>query len=127
MEHITSKSILQHLQSACSPYGSSRLGFEPHKVGTHSLRSEAAMEMYLREIPVYTIMLLGRWSSDTFLCYIHKQAERFLCNNSKKMLTFRSFHHIPDIAPRQISSEDPRQRNHRNNAEMRRNIGGDKS
>jgi hypothetical protein len=127
MEHITSKSILQHLRAACSSYGSARLGFEPHEVGTHSLRSGAAMEMYLGEIPVYTIMLIGRWSSDAFLRYIRKQVEQFSRNVSKKMLTFRSFRHIPDIAPRRISSDDPRQRNHRNNAETRRNIGGDKS
>jgi hypothetical protein len=74
------------------------------------------MEMYLGEIPIYTIMLIGRWSSDDFLRYIRKQVEQFLRNAAKKMLTFRSFRHIPDIAPRQISSEDPRQRIHRNNA-----------
>ena len=124
MEHKTSKNILQHLGSACSSYGSARLGFEPHRVDTHSLRSGAAMEMYLGEIPVYTIMLIGRWSSDTFLRYIRKQVEQFSRNVAKKMLTFRFryFRHIPDIAPRRISSEDPRQRNHRNNVEKRRNI-----
>jgi len=99
MEHITSKTILQYLQSACSSYGSACLGFEPHKVGTHSLRSGAAMEMYLGEIPVYTIMLIGSWLSDTFLCYNRKQVEQFSCNVTKKMLTFRSFRHILDIAP----------------------------
>jgi hypothetical protein len=83
--------------------------------------------MYLGEIPVYTIMLIGRWSSDAFLHYIRKQVEQFSRNVLKKMLTFQSFCHIPDIAPRRISSEGPRQRNHRNNAETRRNIGGDKS
>ena len=77
MEHITSKSILQHLRSAYSSYGSACLGVEPHEVGTHSLRSGAAMEMYLGEIPVYTIMLIGRWSSDAFLHYIRKQVEQF--------------------------------------------------
>jgi hypothetical protein len=91
------------------------------------MRSGAAMEMYLGEIPVYTIMLIGRWSSDAFLRYIRKQVEQFSRNVSKKMLTFRSFCHIPDITPRRKSSEDPHQRNHCNNAEMRRNIRGDKS
>ena len=67
MEHITSKNILQHLRSACSSHGSTHFGFEPHEVGTHSLRSGAAMKMYLGEIPVYTIMLIGKWSSDAFL------------------------------------------------------------
>ncbi len=80
------------------------------------------MEMYLGEIPVNTIMLIGRWSSDAFLRYIQKQVEQFLRNVAKKMLTFWSFHHIPGIGPRRISSEDPRQRNHRNNAETRRNM-----
>jgi hypothetical protein len=46
---------------------------------------------------------------------------------AKKMLTFWSFRHIPDLNPRWISSEDPRQRNHRNNAKTRRNIGNGKS
>jgi hypothetical protein len=81
MEHITSKTILQHLRAACATIGSACLGFEQHKIGTHSLHSRAAMEMYLGEIPVYTIMLIGRWSSDAFLRYICKQV-----NNSCKML-----------------------------------------
>ncbi len=127
MEHITSKNIRQRLRSACSSYGSARLSFEPHEVGTHLLRSGAAMEMYLGEIPIYTIMLIGRWSSDAFLRCIQKQVEQFSRNVAKKMLIFWSFRHIPDIAPRRISSEDPRQRNHRNNAETRQKIGRDKS
>ena len=84
------------------------------------------MEMYPGKIPIYTIMLIGRWSSDAFLCYIRKQVEQFLHKVAKKMLTFRSFHHILDIAPQRISSKDPRQCNHRNNAETRQNIGGNK-
>jgi hypothetical protein len=35
------------------------------------------MEMYLAAVPVYTIMLIGRWSSDAFLQYIRKQDEQF--------------------------------------------------
>ncbi len=85
------------------------------------------MEMYLGEIPVYTIMLIGRWSSDAFLCYIRRLVEQFSLNVSKKMLTFRSFRHIPYIAPWRISSEDPRQCDHCNNAETRIHIGGNKS
>jgi len=56
------------------------------------------MEMYLGEIPV-SIMLIGRCSSDAILCYIRKLGEQFSRNILKKMLTFRSFRHIPDIAP----------------------------
>jgi hypothetical protein len=33
------------------------------------------MEMYLGEVPVYTIMLMGRWSSNAFLL-LHMQTGR---------------------------------------------------
>ena len=127
IEYLTSKNVLQHLQSACATIGSACLSFEPHKLGTHSLPTGAAMDMYLSEVPVYIIMLQGRWSSNAFLCYIWKQIEQFSRNVVKKMLTFWSFHHIPDITPWQVSLEDPHQRNHCNDAKMRTNIGRDKS
>ena len=73
------------------------------------------------------IMLIGRWSSDAFLRYIRKQVEQFSQHVAKQMLTFRSFRTVPNIAPRVVSNEDPRQRNHRDNAETRRNIGRDAS
>jgi hypothetical protein len=85
------------------------------------------MEMYLAGVPVYTIMLIGRWSSNAFLRYIQKQVEQLLRHVAKQMLTFRSFRTIPDIAPCVVSIEDPQQRNHCDNAETRQNIGGDRS
>ena len=95
------------------------------EVGTHSVRSGAAMAMYLGECPVYTIMMIGRWSSDAFLRYIRKQIEQFSHNVSCKMLKFETHRHVPD--PKRISHMDPRQRNHKDNAETRKNIGGDLS
>ncbi len=123
IELLTSDMVTTTLRAAVMAIGSDQLGFTPDEIGTHSLRSGAAMQMYLGEIPVYTIMLIGRWSSDAFLRYIRKQVEQFSHDVSRKMLTFLSFRHIPDIAPRRISPNDPRQRNHRDNAETRQNIG----
>jgi hypothetical protein len=57
------------------------------------------MVMYLASAPVYTIMLIGRWSSDAFLCYIRKQVEQFSKQVAKQMLTFQPFRTTPDIAP----------------------------
>ena len=122
-EQITSRQVITFLRAACATIGSARLGFEPKEIGTHSLRSGAAMEMYLAAVPVYTIMLIGRWSSDAFLRYIRKQVEQFSKDVAQKMLTHRSFWMIPDIAPRTVSNEDPRQCNHCDNAETRKNIG----
>jgi hypothetical protein len=61
----------------------------------------------MSSIPIYTIMLIGRWSSNAFLRYIRKQVEQFLWNVAKKMLTFCSFCHISDINPRIISTDNP--------------------
>ncbi len=85
------------------------------------------MEMYLAGVPVYTIMLIGRWLSNAFLRYIRKQVEQFLRHVAKQMLMFWLLRMIPEIAPRVVLIKDPRQRNHCNNAETRQNIGGNMS
>jgi len=64
------------------------------------------MAMYLGECPVYTIMLIGRWSSDAFLGYIRKQVMEFSHNVSKRMLKFQNYRHIPNFE-HQIPANDP--------------------
>ncbi len=91
LDKITSTQVLSALRAASNAVGSARLGFEPSEMGTHSLCSGAAMEMYLAGVPVYTIMLIGRWLSDAFLRYIRKQMEQFSRHVAKQMLTFWSF------------------------------------
>jgi hypothetical protein len=102
------------------------LGISKQEMGTHSIRSGVAMVMYLGKCPVYTIMLIGWWSSDAFLHYIHKQVMQFSHNVSKKMLHFKNYQHVPNYDHR-IAANDPRVRNDSNNAETRRNISGDAS
>ena len=53
------------------------------------------MAMYLDEIPIYTIMLIGRWSSDAFLDYIRKQVDQFTYNIAERMLKHLDFRHLP--------------------------------
>ena len=43
------------------------------KVGTHSLRSVAAMATFLESMPIFLIMMIGRWSNDGFLKQFRKQ------------------------------------------------------
>ena len=123
IEHITSKEVVVALRMAAKAVGKDKLGFEPEELGTHSVRSGAAMQMFLGECQVYVIMMIGRWSSDAFLRYIRKQVEQFSHNVSRRMLRYEFFRHIPDYAPR-TSRLDPRQRNHPDNGETRRNIAG---
>jgi hypothetical protein len=78
--HVTSTQVVNALRDVVGAIGETCLGIAKHGVGTHSLRSGAAMAMYLGECPVYTIMLIGRWSSDAFLWYILKQVMEFSHN-----------------------------------------------
>jgi len=64
---IDSKMLLDKLRAAATAIGINELGFIMEDIGLHSLRSGTAMAMYLSSIPVFTIMLISRWSSDAFL------------------------------------------------------------
>ena len=78
MHKFSGKDLLMHLQRAAASLGSDSLGYTPDQIGLHSARSGAAMAMYLAGVPVFTIMLLGRWSSDAFLRYIRKEVQEFI-------------------------------------------------
>jgi hypothetical protein len=126
LEHITSKMMVNALEAAVEAVGRDVVNIQAGEIGTHSIRSGAAMAMYLGEVPVYTIMMLGRWSSDAFLRYIRKQVEQFSHNVSKKMIKHQFHRHVPQV-DRTISRHDPRQRNHPSNEQTRVNVGGDAS
>jgi hypothetical protein len=51
----------------------------------------------IEEFPVYMIILIGRWSSNAFLLYIHKQVQEFSRNISTNMMQNESFFTIPSI------------------------------
>ena len=74
---ISAELLLAKIRSNVAIIGKDALGFGPSDVGTHSNHSATAMAMYLAGVPVYTIMLVGQWSSDAFLKYIHRQVLEF--------------------------------------------------
>jgi hypothetical protein len=95
IEHITSKEIIDAINASAEAIGWEKLGVKKGDFGTHSIRSGGAMAMYLDEIPIYTIMLIGRWSSDAFLAYIRKQVDQFTYNIAERMLKHLDFRHLP--------------------------------
>ena len=65
--------MITALRAAAKAIEEDTLGFKISEIGTHSLRSGAAMTMTLDQIPVYVIIMIDRWSSDAFLItYIQK-------------------------------------------------------
>ena len=101
---VRATQILSAIRAAVKIIGPTQLGFASSEVGTHSIRSSAAMAMYLAGVPVYTIMLIGRWSSDAFLRYIRRQVQEFSSGVSARMLITTDYFTIPEHA----SIEDPR-------------------
>jgi hypothetical protein len=110
---IPSTMILQRIRSAVKYLGKDKLGFTEDDVGTHSNRSGGAMGMFLAGTPVYTIMLLGRWSSDAFMRYIRKQILNMSHGVSSKMITFEEFYTVPDFV-HNAAGGDLRSRNKNN-------------
>ena len=64
------------------------------EIGTHSLRSGAAVALFLAHTSVLKIMILGRWSSAAFLRYIRPQVMEWTAGMSTAMLTNPDFHHV---------------------------------
>jgi hypothetical protein len=98
--------MVNALEAAVEAVGRDVVNIQAGEISTHSIRSGAAMAMYLGEVPVYTIMMLGRWSSDAFLRYIRKQVEQFSHNVSKKMILHQFHRHVPQV-DQTISRHDP--------------------
>jgi hypothetical protein len=83
IEHITSDELINAIDAAAESIGCERLGLRKGDLGLYSIRAGAAMAMYLDKIPIYTIVMIGRWSSDVFLQYNRKQVESFSHNVAK--------------------------------------------
>jgi hypothetical protein len=94
------------LRQSLRTVDSEALNIKADECGLHSLRSSAAMAMYLNGIPVYTIMLLGRWSSDAFLRYIRKQVSEFSRGVARKMIQRPVYYHVSHA-----QHDDPRTHN----------------
>ena len=89
---ITSKTVLQKLRQAVARIGGSRLGYDAGRVGTHSIRSGAAMAMFLvLGVPVETIQLIGRWRSRSFMRYLRIQVPDITKNVASRMTLRESF------------------------------------
>lgn len=116
--HLHATHILNRLRTAVDFIGPAELGFTSADIGLHSIRSGAAMSMYLQGIPVYVIMLLGRWCSDAFLRYIRRNVQEFSAGVSRKMIANPLFFTVPSA-----DREDPRACGHRQNLQHNLNLG----
>ena len=57
----------------CVPGTAGTAGLEP--LQGHGIRIDTTLFYLLKGVPIETIKVMGRWSSDAFLCYLHKHAQ----------------------------------------------------
>ena len=88
--------------------GASTFGYGASEIGIRSIRSGAAMGLFLMNHPVAKIMILGRWSSDAFLDYIRPQVLEWTNQLSTDMIRNDSFFDAADS--RRAESSDQRTR-----------------
>ena len=88
--------------------GKATLGYSSDEIGTKSIRSAAAMAMFMDDTPVFMIMLMGRWSSDAFLKYLRRQVLEFSKGMSRRMVKNEYLYSIPN---HQTDINDPRTQN----------------
>jgi hypothetical protein len=89
---LTGEFLLDRLRTTCSTYGGkAEFGFDPHEIGTKSIRSGAAMSLFLMNNFSDRIMLLGRWLSKAFLVYIRPQVLEWTNNMLMDMTQADSF------------------------------------
>jgi integrase len=94
VKHVSAEFINRQIKLAVKATGLDRRGFPLASVSSHSLRAGGAMAMHLNGVSSDTIRKMGRWSSDTFLMYIHEQVSAFSVGISQKMATQIGWHNI---------------------------------
>ena len=71
---INSERVVRLLRSTCTTFGKIHsYGMVEKDLGTRSIRSGAAMALFLNDHSPEKIKILGRWSSDAFMVYIRPQ------------------------------------------------------
>ena len=94
---ITSQMTTNSLRAGTLYFGEERLGFSHKEVGTHSILSGFAMELYLAKVYPETIMIMGRWARSDFMWYIRIQASDISKGISTIMTHHHAFYTIPEI------------------------------
>ena len=114
-KQITSEFLRQALRTSCTLGGGEpAFGFTAADIGTRSIRSGAAMALFLMNHSVAKIMILGRWSSDAFLVYLRPQVMEWT-NKSSDMLRNESFFDATD-AHKALTSDPKMRQSQRFNA-----------
>ena len=74
---ISAEDMIICLRSICNKLDEEKLGIDPSRVGTHSIRTSFSMQLHIAGVKDTIIMTMGRWKSLAFLKYIRPQIQEF--------------------------------------------------
>ena len=111
---ITQNETLLLIRKTCRDHGGKqRFGFAPSEIGNKSIRSGAAMALFINDHSSEKIMILGRWKSRAFLAYIRPQVVEWAESLSVDMISFNNFFELCSLtSPKEDENEI--QKNHYN-------------
>ena len=89
--------MMTGIRSAVSSLNLHTQGLDVDLIGVHSLRAGGAMALKLQGEQDTTIMKMGRWTSLTFLQYIHNQIAHLSKDLAEKMSRKIKFQNIAAI------------------------------
>ena len=85
------------LRARTLSFGEERPGFSHKEVGTHYIRSEFTMELYLDKVYPEIIIIVGHWASSAFLRYIRIRVSDLNKGISDLMTNNHTFYTISKI------------------------------
>jgi hypothetical protein len=103
-QQIKPADVNKCLKSTVISLGLERYGITRELVSSHSLRAGGAMAMSLNGIDPIVIKKQGRWSSNTFMQYIHEQIGAFTAGVAVRMSRYIPYHNMdPSVLSPQVT------------------------
>ena len=103
---VTSTEIVHAVrQAAKKSLNLQEKGIDPDMIGAHSLRAGGAMALKIMGETDSTIRKFGRWTSDTWMMYIHSQISQLYKGVAQKMSTPIDYHNIAFIEPMLVEEQ----------------------
>ncbi len=90
-QHVRSQDIVKAVQEAVPAMPQHSRRFDTARIGSHSLHAGGATAMFLNDFTAVQIQRAGRWTSTTFLDYIHGQLDATTAGMAQSMARPISF------------------------------------
>jgi len=93
-QHVRGKDMVKAVQQSVKALGLLGRGYNIKRIGSHSLRAGGATALFINKKDAMTIQRAGRWTSSTFMDYIHGQLDVTTRGLAQAMSTQTSYYNM---------------------------------